>query len=290
LRKRLSESEKTAQDKIDSLKAENQRVYLELQKSEAEQTKQSAITSQHNEFRETELRKLNASLAELQQELKLERDSHQSSLRDLEDFQKLLNSRNNDDIQKNDDQENEDLRKKTFNNDNNKDTEYDHNYEKKKEHEKIIRDLERRFKEKQSDDEFTINTLRSKFLIVLIIIERLKTFEDSDQALLETNKNLSISLERTDTRAFNLEQKVEKLKKYHKIFKNSNELGCKVIRPTFFQSYSSVKKSSRKLYFRLMSKCVHKMKIVHTTTLLIPMKNFLSICQLTETKAPEGRI
>ena len=46
--------------------------------------------------------------------------------------------------------------------------------------------------------------------------------------MLETNKNLSITLERADTRCFNLEKKVDKLKKFHKIFKNADEMSCKV--------------------------------------------------------------
>ena len=46
--------------------------------------------------------------------------------------------------------------------------------------------------------------------------------------MLETNKNLSITLERADTRCFNLEKKVEKLKKFHKIFKHADEMSCKV--------------------------------------------------------------
>jgi len=46
--------------------------------------------------------------------------------------------------------------------------------------------------------------------------------------MLETNKNLSIALERADTRCFNLEKKADKLKKYHKIFKYADDVTCKV--------------------------------------------------------------
>jgi len=61
------------------------------------------------------------------------------------------------------------------------------------------------------------------------LLQRLKTFEDADFALLETNKNLSIALERADTRCFNLEKKFDKLKKYQKIVKNACDISCKVI-------------------------------------------------------------
>ena len=46
--------------------------------------------------------------------------------------------------------------------------------------------------------------------------------------MLETNKNLSIALERADTRCFNLEKKVDKIKKYHKMFKYADEIICRV--------------------------------------------------------------
>ncbi len=60
------------------------------------------------------------------------------------------------------------------------------------------------------------------------LLERVKNYESADMAMLETNKNLSIALERADTRCFNLEKKVDKIKKYHKMFKYADEMICRV--------------------------------------------------------------
>ncbi len=76
------------------------------------------------------------------------------------------------------------------------------------------------------------------------MIERVRNYENADLAMLETNKNLSIALERADTRCFNLEKKTEKLKKYHKIFKNTEEVICKFcgkrIKKTLFIAHTEL--------------------------------------------------
>lgn len=63
-------------------------------------------------------------------------------------------------------------------------------------------------------------------------------------AMAETNKNLSLTLERADTRCFNLEKKVVKLKKYHKIFKHADEISCKfcgkMVKKTLFMAHFEI--------------------------------------------------
>mmetsp|Transcript_15449 Transcript_15449/g.13192 ORF Transcript_15449/g.13192 Transcript_15449/m.13192 type:complete len:158 (+) Transcript_15449:33-506(+) len=78
-------------------------------------------------------------------------------------------------------------------------------------------ELERNYRDKVKENEFTINQLK----------QRLTNFENADFALLETNKNLSIALERADTRCFNYEKKIEKLKKFQKVYKNATDISCR---------------------------------------------------------------
>ena len=46
--------------------------------------------------------------------------------------------------------------------------------------------------------------------------------------ILKANKNLSVALEKTETRCSNLEKKIEKLNGYQKVVKHCSNLECKV--------------------------------------------------------------
>jgi len=107
-------------------------------------------------------------------------------------------------------------------------------YLQRNELENKLEEIERRYKEKQLQDEFALAALK----------KRVKNYESADMAMLETNKNLSIALERADTRCFNLEKKVDKIKKYHKMFKYADEVicrfCCKKIKKTLFMAHIEI--------------------------------------------------
>ncbi len=59
--------------------------------------------------------------------------------------------------------------------------------------------------------------------------ETVRTYENSDIAMVDINKKLALSLERADLRAVQSEKKMEKLKRFKKQIKYAENLTCRVI-------------------------------------------------------------
>ena len=59
--------------------------------------------------------------------------------------------------------------------------------------------------------------------------ETVRTYENSDIAMVDINKKLALSLERADSRAVQSEKKMEKLKRFKKQIKYAENLTCRVI-------------------------------------------------------------
>lgn len=188
------------------------------------------------EYKGEQIDCLNRTLSELKKELKHERQSHKASMHAVEEIKKMMtlspmnqrkkkegheggeerrDSQNRafDEILK----ENQELKKNIDVLNGRIESNVDEFYLQRNELEAKMEEIERHYKEKQLQDEFAIATFK----------KRIRNYENADLAMLETNKNLSIALERADTRCFNLEKKADKLKKYHKIFKYADDVTCK---------------------------------------------------------------
>jgi len=127
-----------------------------------------------------QLKTLSKTVGDLKKELQNERNSHRSSIRALEDIKKMIelspirSTKNKVDESveiesekyKELTEENEELKKQIAELREKMENDLAQFYEEKKEYERNIRDLERKYKEKQSEDEFTINNLQSNFLIM----------------------------------------------------------------------------------------------------------------------------
>ena len=58
--------------------------------------------------------------------------------------------------------------------------------------------------------------------------ETVRTYENSDIAMVDINKKLAMALERADLRAVQSEKKMEKLKRFKKQIKYAENLTCRV--------------------------------------------------------------
>lgn len=153
---------------------------MEREKNEiqAEGSKKIAIQSQQLEFNDMNIKTLNKAVGDLKLELQNERTSHRCSMRALEDIKKMMEvappqTPNKQKHQAEEDselinekfsevmRENEELRKQVTDLKRKMKSDIEEFYEQKISTERDVKDMERRYKEKQADDEFTINALKS---------------------------------------------------------------------------------------------------------------------------------
>lgn len=125
-----------------------------------------------------QIKTLNKTNGDLKLELQNERTSHRCSMRALEDIKKMMenvppqtpvkkNSQTEEDSELINEKfaevvkENEDLRKQVTDLKKKMKSDIEEFYEQKIGSEREMKDMERKYKERQADDEFTINALKS---------------------------------------------------------------------------------------------------------------------------------
>jgi len=234
------------------LEEKYERVKQEKQDLLEENEKKIKAQGNQLEYKKEQIDSLNQTLTELKRELKQERQSHKTSMQAVEEIKKMMGMSANplsrrqsreDDDERGDGhrkaleellRENQELRKNIDVLNGRIESNVDEFYLQRNELENKLEEIERRYKEKQLQDEFALAALK----------KRVKNYESADMAMLETNKNLSIALERADTRCFNLEKKVDKIKKYHKMFKYAEEVVCrfccKKVKKTLFMAHIEI--------------------------------------------------
>jgi len=121
--------------------------------------------------------------------------------------------------------ENMELRKSVRNLTNKIENNVEEFYKQKVHLEGMVTEIERYYRDKQSQDQ----------LRILMLEKTVRTYENSDVAMVDINKKLAFSLERADLRAVLAEKKMEKLKKFKKQIKYAENLTCRLCQQTIKQ-------------------------------------------------------